>query len=266
MVKRITSQSNNTIKLFRGLQSRKIRKQSGLFYIEGVRQVGEAIESDFPLHTIIYSPELLVADYANEILEKASHAEVDLVEVSDDVFQSFSIKEGPHGIAAVGYERYFNLHETIIEGLWIALENIQDPGNLGSILRSLDGAGGKGIFIIGNSTDPFHPTAVRSSMGAVFYIPIIQASSQEFSNFVNAKELFCIGASCDATRNYKEQNYPENMILLMGSEQKGISESMAKVCDAFVNIPMAGRVDSLNLANAASIILFEIYTRKIKND
>jgi RNA methyltransferase, TrmH family len=266
MAKKITSLSNSTIKLIRTLQNRKNRKQLGLFFIEGIRQVGEAVDSNFPLQMILYCPALLTADYANEILENASRSGVELIEVSDEVFQSFSIKDGPQGIAAVGYERYYKITEIKIEGLWIALENIQDPGNLGSILRSLDGAGGKGLFLVGQSTDPFHPTAVRSSMGAVFYTPIIQSSLSDFGNHVKNNDIFCVGTSCETADSYKEQDYPETMILVMGSEQKGITNAMADVCEVLVNIPMTGRVDSLNIANAASIVLFEIYTRKTKND
>lgn len=266
MVKRITSQSNTTIKQIRSLQDRKYRKQTGLFFIEGIRQVGEAIDSDYPLQLVIYCPSLLITDYATKILEKASYKGLELLEVSDDVFQSISNKDGPHGIAAVGYERFFKISDVNVEGLWIALENIQDPGNLGSILRSLDGAGGKGLFLVGESTDPFHPTAVRSSMGAVFYTPIIKLSLADFFEFVKLKDIFCVGTSCETTDSFKEQNYPKNMILIMGSEQKGMTDSMIDICDVLVNIPMSGRVDSLNIANAASIVLFEIHTRNMKND
>lgn len=263
-MREITSYSNSTIKQIRGLRSRKNRRQSGMFYIEGVRHVGEAIVNDFPLEYVIYSPELLTADYGQEILAIASIKNIDLIQVTSDIFNSLSMKEGPHGIAAVGHEKYFTFNDIEIKGLWIALENIQDPGNLGSIMRSLDGAGGKGVILIGDSTDPYHPTAVRSSTGAIFYLPILKSSITDFIGYKKRTNIFCAGSSCNANTSFKEVDYPDDVVLVMGSEQKGITGVLEGECDILVNIPMAGKVDSLNLANAASIVLFEIYTRRIK--
>jgi len=262
-MREITSYSNSTIKFIRGLQSRKNRKLSGKFYIEGVLQVGEAFKHNFPLESIIFSPELLIADYGKSVIEKAAQTNIDVIKVSADLFISISNKKGPHGIAAVGKQRYFNLDNNSLEGLWIALENPQDPGNLGSILRSLDGAGGKGLILIGEATDPYHPTAVRASTGAVFYIPIVQISQNEFIDFVQDNNIYCFGTYIDASTSYKNIEYPRDMILVMGSEQKGLSDQLAGACDTLIYIPMGGSVDSLNLANAASIVLFEIYTREI---
>ncbi len=261
-MKQISSTANNTVKFIRSLHSRKGRKQSGKFYIEGVRQVGEAVENGFPVDLIAYSPELLVADYGIEMIKNISNTGIEVIEVTAEVFTSFSVKDGPHGIAAVGTQRFYALDDLLLKGLWIALEDIQDPGNLGAILRSLDGAGGKGLILIGNTTDPYHPTAVRSSMGALFYIPIVTVDRKGFVKYKNKKEIFCVGTVCDTAHNYKDQAYYENMVVVMGSEQKGISNELRSACDSLVTIPMAGKVDSLNLANAASIVLFEIYSKQ----
>jgi len=261
-MRKITSRSNETIKFIKSLQMRKNRNKTGKFYFEGVRQVGESFLSNYPLDLIVYSPDLLIADYGREIIERAKAKDIELIEVTEDVFRSFSNKNGPHGLAAVGNQRYQDINESQINGLWIALESVQDPGNLGSILRSLDGAGGKGVILIGQSTDPFHPTAVRASMGAVFYLPIMITTRKEFIIKIRKDNIFCVGTSCDTSNSYRDQPYFDDMVLIMGSEQKGISLALEKTCDALVTIPMAGKVDSLNLANAASIVLFEIYAKR----
>lgn len=261
-MKSITSRSNATIKFIRDLQTRKGRKDSGKFFIEGVRLVGEAISSKFPLDAVIYSPELMITDFAQEIVEQAKLAFIDLIEVSADVFASFSLKDGPHGIAAIGSQRFDSMEEKDLAGLWIGLEDIQDPGNLGTIFRSLDGAGGKGIFLFGNTVDPYHPTAVRSSMGAIFYIPIIPIPVDAFIQWKRKNIMQCFGTVCDAGTSYRDQTYPQDMVLIMGSEQKGISDTLKDACDILITIPMTGKIDSLNLSNAASIVLFEIYSRR----
>jgi TrmH family RNA methyltransferase len=261
-VKTITSRSNTTIKFIRELQTRKGRKDSGKFFIEGVRLVGEAISNKFPLDAVIFSQELMITDFAHEIVEQAEIDSIELIEVSAEVFTSFSLKDGPHGIAAIGSQHFDSLEGKNLTGLWIALEEVQDPGNLGTIFRSLDGAGGNGIILIGNTVDPYHPTAVRSSMGAIFYLPIIPVPLDAFIQWKGKNTTQCFGTVCDAGTSYRDQIYPQDMVLIMGSEQKGMTNSLKAICDKLITIPMQGKIDSLNLSNAASIVLFEIYSRR----
>ena len=262
-MKIISSKSNQYIKFIRQLRKRKERVRSGKFYIEGLRLVGEALRTDFPLENILYSSDLLISDFGWKVIEDGKKKGIDIIEVSKDVFQSFALKEGPQGIAAVGFQKWVNfkaIHQP--QGLWIALDNVQDPGNLGTIMRSLDGAGGKGLILLGNSTDVYHPTSVRSSTGAVFSLTIGKASLKEFCEWKSKEGVLIIGTVCGEATNYRYYNYPQDMILLMGSEQKGLSKELVEMCEDLVTIPMTGSVDSLNLACAASIVLFEIYAKR----
>jgi RNA methyltransferase, TrmH family len=258
-MKTITSPSNSEIKFIRSLKLKKERDSSGLYYIEGIRLVGEAVRTNQKIIHVIVCFEILDSAFGNELVSQISDMGIDTISVTKAVFETISLKEGPQGIAAVIVEKWDILNAVLQEkGLWIALDSVQDPGNLGSILRSADAVGAKGIILLDESTDPFHPTSVRASTGGIFSQKIIKSTFIEFSNWKKANQYSVIGSRCDEGSNYRRYNYPKDMILLMGSEQKGLLPKHFEVCDQFVTIPMIGTVDSLNLSNATSIILFEI--------
>lgn len=269
MPEQITSTSNTRIKAIRKLGVKKGRHESGLFYVEGLKLVGAALENNAGIEQIIYCPELLVSDFGTEILNQTGLKQIVLLNVSEYVFNSFSLKSGPQGIAAVVRQDYLELENTDAQiGLWIALENVQDPGNLGSTLRSLDAVGGCGMILLDKPTDAYHPTAVRASMGAIFTQKIVKTTTASLTEWKHKNSSVIVGTWCGDAQPYRNYNYPRDMILMMGSEQKGLQEEHLQLCDEIVHIPMQGKVDSLNLACASSVVLFEIYQqhneRKIK--
>ena len=243
----------------RSLRLKKEREAAGRFYVEGIRLVGEAVRTGQAIDYVVVCPEILDSAFAKELLVEIEKLGIEAISVPEAIFGTLSLKEGPQGIAAVVKEKWHALGEISADkGLWVALDSVQDPGNLGSILRSLDAAGGKGVVLLDEATDPYHPTSVRASMGGIFTQKIIKSTLAEFSNWKKDSGYCLIGTVCGEGINYRGYNYPEDMILLMGSEQKGLTAGHEKICDALVTIPMKGTVDSLNLANAASIVLFEI--------
>jgi len=256
----ITSKSNPKIKFIKDLRRKKTRDATGLFYVEGIRPVGEALDCGWVIEELVAAPELLRSDYALQLFEKATKSGVRIVETSVDVFESISEKEGPQGIAAVVQKKISTI-ENLSEksGVWVGLEAIQDPGNLGTIMRTADASGVKGLILLENCTDPFGIEAVRASMGALFSKDIIFSTNNAFSSHVEKKKITVIGTSDKAEINFRNMVYPTNMVLLMGSEQKGLINDLKKSCDKIVAIPMSGRSDSLNLAVASGIILYEIY-------
>ena len=264
-MKQISSQSNDYIKNIRRLKHKKYRDETGRYYIEGIRLIGEALRTDANLVSILHCPDLLTSEFGWHAIKIAEEKGIEIIQVTEDVFQTFSLKEGPQGIAAVGSQNWLNLDEILTpQGLWIVLDNVQDPGNLGTIMRSLDGASGKGIILVGNSTDAFHPTAVRSSTGAIFSLNICKTTEQHLLEWKKNINIAFIGTVCEIATSYKKCDYPENMVLIMGSEQKGLQKEIIDICDELITIPMGGNVDSLNLACAASIVLFEIYDKRIR--
>jgi len=257
----ITSTSNPKIKFVRKLHDRKYRDEFNVFYIEGVRIVGEAYSCNWKICDVFYSSELLKDDFSQELIKSIRKQNTNLIEIDKDVFRSISIKDGPQGLAAIVEKRSFPISDILVGGLWVALDRIQDPGNLGSILRTMDAVGAKGIILIDHCSDPYDIRAVRSSMGALFSLKIIHVTSKEFIEYLEKNKLLVIGASDSGKTDFRLECYPPNMILLMGSEREGLSDDLSSACKSIVRIPMSGKSDSLNLAVATGICLYEIYNQ-----
>ena len=243
----ITSTSNPTIKGFKKLREKKARQESGLFYIEGLRIVTEACQQKAPIDTLIYSPELLVSDWGRHLIEDQTRLGTNLLEVNQTVFEYLSLKEGPQGVAAVVRQALKPISELEISesDLYIALDSVQDPGNLGTILRTADAVGACGLILLDQSTDPYAPTATRASMGALFNQVIYKTDLNQFSIWLKQSKVPLMGTSDSAKLDYHQFRYPSPMILLMGSEKQGLKEEHYKLCTAIVRIPMHGTSDSL---------------------
>ncbi|PKO05638.1 MAG: RNA methyltransferase [Chloroflexi bacterium HGW-Chloroflexi-3] len=261
----ITSPSNPKIKFIRKLRTKKFRDENQLFYIEGPRIISEAIDAKWNFAQVFYSQELITDPYSKKLLGKLLSLNTECFEVDKQVFESFSIKDGPKGLAAVLFQKTFELNYFAeSKGLWVGLDRIQDPGNLGSILRTLDAVGGSGIILIDQCTDPFDIAAVRGSMGALFSLKIIKTTRNNFLQFLDKKNITIIGTSDKSDKDYQAIQYKNDMILMMGSEREGLSVSLIEGCDKLVRIPMVGKSDSLNLAVATSICLYEIFNQNRK--
>jgi RNA methyltransferase, TrmH family len=261
----ISSTSNTRVKWIRKLvRDRKERQQSGLFYIEGLRIVTEATQMGAKIDSLIVAPELLDSAHGLSLVEQQRKRGVPLLTVSGSVFKSISTKEGPQGIAALVHQDWLSLDkiQRKEQSRWVALDSVSDPGNLGTIMRTNDAVGGEGIILLDHSTDPYDPTTLRASMGAVFSQKLMHASFEEFSSWKQDHKIALIGTSDKGTVDYQALAYPQEMVLLMGSERHGLSEQHMNLCDAIVRIPMIGRSDSLNLAVATSIVLYEIFNQQ----
>ncbi|MEN6409715.1 MAG: RNA methyltransferase [Anaerolineaceae bacterium] len=260
----ITSTSNPRIKQIRKLRERKEREACGCFYIEGLRVVTEAVKMGAEIETLLTSPELLTSDFGIELVEKQRTAGVDVMEVSADVFRSFSHKEGPVGLAAIVRQRWTRLDDVSLKpgDLWVALDSVADPGNLGTILRTNDAVGGKGVILLDQSTDPYDTTAARASTGALFSQRLVRTTFAEFAAWKQAAGVPLIGTSGAAAADYHQTRYPDPMVLISGSERMGLQEHHIRLCDGLVSIPMVGRSDSLNLAVATAVVLYEIFNQR----
>jgi RNA methyltransferase, TrmH family len=260
----ITSTSNPQIKTIRKLRERKERQQSGLFFIEGLRIVAEAISQQARIETLIVAPELLSSDFGRDLIKQETQKGSRILEVSAEVFESLASKEGPQGLAAVLHQAIFPLEQVCLKDndLWVALDAVADPGNLGTILRTLDGVGGQGVILLDQCTDPYDPTSVRASMGALFDLKIVKSSFEAFAAWKQNNHVALIGTSGAAQQDYHLLSYPRPLVLLMGSERQGLLEKHIRLCDHLVSIPMKGKSDSLNLAVATAITLYEIYNQQ----
>ena len=249
----ITSKTNPKIKQIRALHQRKEREATGLFIVEGIAHVTSAIESNAQIEYLCYAPDLLTSPFAQELIQRESLSGLACYDVAADVFESISDKENPSGIVAVVHKPKTNLQSLIFNthSLFVALVAPQDPGNIGTILRTMDAVNANGLILVDGGADAYHPTSVRASMGAVFTQKIVAATFNELSDWAKTNQYRIVGTSAKANDDYRNAKYTSPIILLMGSEQKGLSEEHLAICDQTVNLPMMGKVSSLNLAVAA---------------
>ncbi|MBA4419894.1 MAG: RNA methyltransferase [Anaerolinea sp.] len=257
----VTSTANPRIKEVRRLHIRKGRDETGLAFIEGLRIAIEAFELGVDFKWLVYCDALLTSQAGRKLVEHFSQKYLDkTLSVSEHVFRYLSGKDGPQGLAAVIQQRWFELDEIDLEGMGIiiALDEIADPGNLGTILRTADSAGARTVILLDNCTDPYDPTSIRASMGALFNIRLVKCSLNDFILWKSHEQIHTVGAAGAAATDYHSAIYPKQMILLMGSERQGLSDQEMQACDQLVSIPMMGRSDSLNVAMATGIILYEI--------
>ena len=260
----ITSLSNQKIKFIRKLKNRKERDQSGLFYLEGLRIVGEAFQQHALIEELIISYDLLKSDFALELIEQANKKGIPILEVSGNVFEKLAEKDNPQGISAVGRQNWSKLDviQAEVNKFWVALDAAQDPGNIGTILRTSDAVGSAGIILLDETSDPYSPSAIRASMGAVFSQKLIKTKFEDFASWKKNSKFKVIGTSGESSVDYQKMIYPEDLIILMGSERQGLLEKHLKLCDEIVSIPMVGRSDSLNLAVATAVVLYEVFNQK----
>jgi TrmH family RNA methyltransferase len=256
----ITSSANPTIKAIRALRQRKVRTEQHVAVLEGIRLVGEAWQLGAALERVVVAPELLRSSFAHDLVAQAAQDGVPVLEVSAHVFATLAHKEHPQGILAVVRQQWHELTDIQVDHApgWIALDAVADPGNLGTILRTADAVGASGVILVGETADPYDPDALRAAMGATFSQRLVRTSASEFCAWKRHRAIHVVGSSDKATTDYRQATYPTPLILLMGSERHGLSADLLAICDQMVRIPMAGRSDSLNLAVASGILLYEL--------
>lgn len=256
----IASRTNPKIKQMRALRQRKERDATGLFVVEGIAHVAAAIEARAQVEYVGYAPELLTSTFARELIERESARGLPCYPIASDVFESLSEKDNPAGIVAVVHRQPYSLKDLTPEvvGFGVALVSPQDPGNIGTILRTMDAVGASGLILLDGGADAYHPNAVRASMGALFSKRVVSATFGEFARWARQGAYHVVGTSAHASVSYRAAQYQFPLILLMGSEQKGLSAEQRSICEVVAQMPMLGQVSSLNLAVATGVMLYEI--------
>lgn len=262
----ITSRSNPKIQAARALQQRKQRVASGDFLAEGIHLVGAAVESEAQVRMLIYAPDLLKSQYALDLIARVGTEGVPCYATTDEVFSTLTSKEHPQGILAVVHrskDQLLHLHPHNFP--WgVACVSPQDPGNVGTILRTMDAVGASGLILLDGGTDPYHPTAVRASMGSIFRHPVVSASFTEFAEWVKEKGYQVVGTSAHSELDYQEvQAFTRPLILLLGDERQGLTPEQVAICQLVVRLPMHGKVTSLNLAVAAGVLLYDMLAKLV---
>lgn len=281
----ITSPANEEIKAIRALERRKERKESGLFIAEGMRHVLEGIDCGWNLHRLVFHTKVAGK---NEVLRAVRVCEAAgglCLEVNDAVLEKLSHKDNPQQVIGVFKQRLSSLSDLSPSPLAhsahlpppsrgrgdkggrelpppccvVALEQVRDPGNLGTILRTVDGVGADGVILIDQCCDPFSVEAVRASMGSLFSVPVAHCTRDEFIAFAGEWAGSVVGTHLsDRTVDYREAVYTKPVLLVMGNEQAGLSPELSAALPTLVKLPMTGRADSLNLAIATGVMLYKI--------
>jgi TrmH family RNA methyltransferase len=224
-----------------------------LFIVEGIHHVGEVMAAGWEIDAILYAPDRLKSDFGRDLISRFSGRSEP---VSAEALESAAGKDNPQGIVAIVQQKSIRMVDLPTLRCGAALLEPQDPGNLGTVLRTVDAVGADALFVLNGGVDQYHPTAVRAAMGASFWKPVVETSFGGFDAWRRQRAVQLIGTSAHAETDYHACAPAEPWILLFGSEQKGLSADQLLACDVTVSLPMRGRTSSLNLAVAAGILLY----------
>ncbi|NHM01363.1 TrmH family RNA methyltransferase [Flavobacterium difficile] len=255
-MKQITSIQNPFVKNLVLLQDKaKARKQSGTFIIEGQREIELAIKGGYELETILFLPEII----SENQIKKVTAQQVELIEISKEVYQKLAYRDTTEGIIAIAKSKPLRLSDLKLSKnpLILVAEGLEKPGNLGALLRTADAANIDAVIIANPKSDLYNPNIVRSSVGCLFTRQIAVATSEEAIAFLKENSIHIYCATLQDSATYHTQNYTEPTALVVGTEATGITEVWRNHSTKNINIPMQGIIDSMNVSVAAAILLFE---------
>ena len=256
--RQVTSLANDTVKAVRALHLRKEREESGLFLAEGLKIVAEAVELGRAPRILLYGPQAREHPVLKAVVAATDAAGGEVIEVTPAILEKVSRRENPQMVMGVFAQAFAPLAslDPGAAACWVALEQVRDPGNLGTIIRTADAAGCGGVILVGDCCDPYSLEAVRATMGSVFAVPIARATAEDFLAWRAGWPGSVVGTLLSATVDYRAAEYRRPSLILMGAEQAGLTPQLAAACDVAVKIPMRGRADSLNLAVATGIMIY----------
>jgi TrmH family RNA methyltransferase len=265
-MRHINSLTNPAIKSLRALHDRKRRRQSRRFLAEGMRIVTEAFELGWTPDVLVFRQGRADDVAVRRLISLAENSGADVMMVSEEVLAKISRKDNPQMVLASFKEDWAAAEAafTAKDGVWVALDRVRDPGNLGTILRTIDAVGACGVLLVGECCDAFSVEVVRASMGAIFNIPMAQITEEDFIARAAAYGGVILGTALMASVDYRTPSWQGPMVLLMGNEQAGLTEGLMASATQLISLPMAGRSDSLNLAVATGVALYEFNRRRQK--
>ncbi|MBA3446361.1 MAG: RNA methyltransferase [Pseudaminobacter sp.] len=266
-VKEITSLANPLIKDIKALSLKKFRDQQSAFMAEGLKLVIDALDLGWSIKTLVFAKAGRGNPAVEKIAARAVAAGGTVLEVSEKVLTAITRRDNPQMVVGVFAQRLPPLKDIRPEDgdVWVALDRVRDPGNLGTIIRTVDAVGAKGVILVGETTDPFAVETVRATMGSIFAVPIFRATTEVFLTWRKGFSGLVAGTHLKGAVDYRSVEFARRpVLLLMGNEQQGLPENLAETCDTLLRIPQAGRADSLNLAVATGIMLFEIRRGALK--
>jgi TrmH family RNA methyltransferase len=261
---KITSLQNPRLKELVRLRDRRPRDEAGVFLVEGYREIRRALEKRVPLQELYVSPEWFLGENEPALIAEAQAQGAQVFELSKNAFAKIAYRERPDGLLAVApqWKRTLKDIEAILAAagappFLLVVEAIEKPGNLGTILRSADAAGCHAVIVCDPVTDIFNPNVVRASTGVLFSVPCAIEESPRVLEWLRARKIRGVATTPAAKTLYSDADLRGPLAVIMGSEQYGLSDFWLQHADLPVRIPMAGQADSLNVAMATIITLFE---------
>ncbi|MCB1073536.1 MAG: RNA methyltransferase [Chlamydiales bacterium] len=265
---KITSLQNPKIKQVVKLRDKRERDHTQSFLIEGYRELSRAVKGGVPLVSLFCSPDHFLGSNENALIQEIQGGGVEAFEVNKGVFEKISYRDRPDGLLAVASQTHLALKDLDYKltnerpPFFLVAEAIEKPGNLGSILRSCDAAGVDALLVCDRCTDIYNPNVVRASVGTLFTVPVLEVSSEEAIEWLKNHQITIVATSPDAKETFTKVDLTGPVAIAMGTEQLGLSEKWMKAADLQVSIPMNGIADSLNVAAATTLLLYEVLRQR----
>lgn len=256
----LRKRNHPSVKAIRELQQKEARADSGKFFTDGIRFATRAIASGIHIETIVTAPQLLSNLYGKYLLKKAWRSGIPILNVSAEVYHSIVTTDEPQGLGIVARHRIKKLAKIRPnQGLcWLAFTDMRSPGNLGTIMRTADAVGAAGMIFVGDDIDPFDAATIRASMGSIFSLTFARTTPAELERWIIENNINLVGAAPGASLTYRQHRFERPTVLLIGSERKGLTVELSRLCHHIVSLPMTGQLDSLNVSVAAAVVLYEI--------
>ena len=255
----LTSLQNPKVKRAFALRDRRERDREGVTILEGYRELTRAHAAGIPIRETFYCREMFVGENNDTLLDTLRNAGSAIYECSANVLRKIAYRERPEGLIAIAEMKRKGLDEIPArpDGLYLVAETIEKPGNLGSILRSADAVGATAVIVCNKQTDIFNPNVIRASTGAIFSMPLAETTSEEALAWLRNLGIKTLAATPHTHLYHTDVDMKQGVAIVVGAEQYGLSDYWMNSADLQVLIPMLGKMDSLNVATAATILLYE---------
>lgn len=264
----ITSSQNPKIKHLLKLRKRRVRDEEQVFLIEGYRECLRGLASGWPLQEFYYCESLFLGENEPELLAEAEKQGARMFSCSESVFKKVSYRDRPDGLIAVAPQLHlgFDNLDMLENPFLLVLVGIEKPGNLGTMLRSADGAGVDAVILCDAITDIYNPNTVRASVGTLFSVPILEGTFEDCSGWLEEQGVPMLALSPQADRSLYETNLSGPVAVTVGSEMLGLSDKWLERAEMKVSLPMAGIADSLNVSTAAAITMYEVCRQRVQSN
>lgn len=255
----ITSLQNPRIKRLLRLRKRSERDEENIVMIEGYRELLRALNAGWPMEELYMAPSLFLGENEADLILKAHDRGAKLFECSEGVFRKIAYRDRPDGLLALAPQAHYRLEDLgeLENPFLLVMVGIEKPGNLGTMLRSADGAGVDAVLLCDPVTDIYNPNTVRASVGTLFTVPVIESSYEECVPWLQAQGIPLLAATPHTDRSLYQTNLTGPVAIAVGSEMHGLDERWMTAADLKVSLPMRGIADSLNVSTAAALVLYE---------